>query len=133
MFDKALSETVFCELYATLCQDLNGKLPEFDPEPGQEDQKKVNFRRSLLNKCQVEFEQGAAAIQAVKAREAADANTKVRSCALSLNCECKLVLFQLWPKAFVLKERHTFSPAIRVFGWRTFELNSGKEKEKKNI
>lgn len=78
VFDKALSEPVFCELYATLCRDLSQSLPEFDPEPGSEDTRKVNFRRSLLNKCQLEFEKGAKAIQAVEARETADALAKVR-------------------------------------------------------
>ena len=74
MFDKALTEPTFCEIYATLCNDLNQALPEFDPEPDAEDQKRITFRRVLLNKCQEEFEEGAAAILAVKAREKADAD-----------------------------------------------------------
>ena len=72
VFDKALGEPTFCEIYATLCHDLKA-LPEFDPEPGSDDKKKINFRRSLVNKCQEEFNSGTQAMQAVKTREVADA------------------------------------------------------------
>ena len=88
VFDKALSESVFCELYATLCKNLSDELPEFDPEPNSEDGKKVNFRRSLLNKCQVEFEHGAKAMEAVEAREVADARAKVSTPADTCNNQC---------------------------------------------
>lgn len=72
VFDKALGEPTFCEIYATLCHDLKA-LPEFDPPAGSDDKKKINFRRSLVNKCQEEFMAGAQAMQAVKTREVADA------------------------------------------------------------
>jgi len=45
VFDKALTEPTFCEIYATLCHDLNKQLPQFDPEPEAEDRKKITFRR----------------------------------------------------------------------------------------
>lgn len=72
MFDKALAEPTFCEIYATLCHDLKA-LPEFDAPEGSEDTKKITFRRSLVNKCQEEFMAGAQAMEAVKTRETADA------------------------------------------------------------
>lgn len=52
IFDKALVETTFTELYAGLCSKLNANLPEFD-DPESEEGKKITFRRVLLNKCQV--------------------------------------------------------------------------------
>lgn len=54
IFDKALVETTFTELYAMLCAKLNANLPEFD-DPESEEAKKITFRRVLLNKCQVPF------------------------------------------------------------------------------
>lgn len=55
VFDKALLEPHFCELYSQLCDDLAKQLPEFDdpeaPETGSK--RKLTFRRILLNKCQV--------------------------------------------------------------------------------
>lgn len=32
VFDKALTEPTFCEIYATLCYDLNKELPAFPVE-----------------------------------------------------------------------------------------------------
>lgn len=96
VFDKALLEPVFSELYATLCHDLSKALPEFDPEPGQGDTKKISFRPSLLNKCQIEFQHGAKAIEAVEARE--QARAKVGSLASddkSLNAYCKSIFKEL--------------------------------------
>ena len=69
MFDKALSEPTFSALYAQLCLHLSSELPDFT-EPGEEGkQQKVTFRRIILNKCQSEFEKGAAAMSAVENRE----------------------------------------------------------------
>lgn len=51
IFDKALVETTFSELYAELCAKMNANLPEFD-DPDDEEAKKITFRRVLLNKCQ---------------------------------------------------------------------------------
>jgi translation initiation factor 4G len=65
IFDKALSETTFSELYASLVAKLNPALPELEDEEGNP----VQFRRTLLNKCQDEFESGAQAMQAVAERE----------------------------------------------------------------
>ncbi|KAJ7568258.1 hypothetical protein O6H91_01G025400 [Diphasiastrum complanatum] len=53
IFDKALLEPTFCEMYAKFCVQLSKELPEFN-----EDGEKVTFKRVLLNKCQEEFERG---------------------------------------------------------------------------
>jgi translation initiation factor 4G len=53
IFDKALMEPTFCEMYANFCFHLAGALPDFS-----EDNKKITFKRLLLNKCQEEFERG---------------------------------------------------------------------------
>nr|QEX51116.1 eukaryotic translation initiation factor 4G-like isoform X1 [Cymbidium ensifolium] len=53
IFDKALMEPTFCEMYADFCFHLASDLPDF-----VEDNEKVTFRRLLLNKCQEEFERG---------------------------------------------------------------------------
>ncbi|XP_017636079.1 eukaryotic translation initiation factor 4G-like isoform X1 [Gossypium arboreum] len=53
IFDKALMEPTFCEMYANFCQCLAGELPDFI-----EDNEKITFKRLLLNKCQEEFERG---------------------------------------------------------------------------
>lgn len=62
IFDKALTETTFCELYSGLCKFIEDKLPKF---PGPKSNREITFRRVLLNKCQEEFESGAAAMMAV--------------------------------------------------------------------
>ncbi|XP_022147112.1 eukaryotic translation initiation factor 4G-like isoform X2 [Momordica charantia] len=51
IFDKALTEPTFCEMYANFCLHLAGDLPDFS-----DDNQKINFKRLLLNKCQEEFE-----------------------------------------------------------------------------
>ncbi|XP_023638991.1 eukaryotic translation initiation factor 4G isoform X1 [Capsella rubella] len=53
IFDKALMEPTFCEMYADFCVHLSGALPDFN-----EDGEKITFKRLLLNKCQEEFERG---------------------------------------------------------------------------
>ncbi|KAI4378040.1 hypothetical protein MLD38_015581 [Melastoma candidum] len=53
IFDKALMEPTFCEMYADLCRHLSQELPDFS-----DDDEKITFRRLLLNKCQEEFERG---------------------------------------------------------------------------
>ncbi|XP_021719816.1 eukaryotic translation initiation factor 4G-like isoform X2 [Chenopodium quinoa] len=53
IFDKALTEPTFCEMYANFCQHLASELPELSV-----DNQKITFRRLLLNKCQEEFERG---------------------------------------------------------------------------
>ncbi|KAL1818703.1 hypothetical protein ACET3Z_013572 [Daucus carota] len=53
IFDKALMEPTFCEMYADFCFHLAGDLPDFN-----EDNEKITFKRLLLNKCQEEFERG---------------------------------------------------------------------------
>ncbi|XP_064977166.1 eukaryotic translation initiation factor 4G-like isoform X1 [Musa acuminata AAA Group] len=61
IFDKALMEPTFCEMYANFCFHLSGALPDFN-----EDNERITFKRLLLNKCQEEFERGE--------REQAEAN-----------------------------------------------------------
>lgn len=53
IFDKALMEPTFCEMYANFCSDLSLVLPDFN-----ENDEKITFKRLLLNKCQEEFERG---------------------------------------------------------------------------
>ncbi|KAJ7961871.1 Eukaryotic translation initiation factor 4G [Quillaja saponaria] len=53
IFDKALMEPTFCEMYANFCFHLASELPDFS-----EDNEKITFKRLLLNKCQEEFERG---------------------------------------------------------------------------
>ncbi|KAL6903789.1 hypothetical protein ACP4OV_004602 [Aristida adscensionis] len=53
IFDKALMEPTFCEMYASFCSRLAGDLPNF-----VKDDEKITFKRLLLNKCQEEFERG---------------------------------------------------------------------------
>ncbi|KAL0043356.1 hypothetical protein WJX79_002542 [Trebouxia sp. C0005] len=72
VFDKALTETTFCEIYADLCFQLNSLLPSFEPESQDGRKRTSTFRKQLLNKCQEEFEKGAAAMEAVEAREKAE-------------------------------------------------------------
>ncbi|KAG7028728.1 hypothetical protein SDJN02_09909, partial [Cucurbita argyrosperma subsp. argyrosperma] len=51
IFDKALMEPTFCEMYADFCLHLADELPDFS-----DDNQKITFKRLLLNKCQEEFE-----------------------------------------------------------------------------
>ncbi|KAL4585947.1 hypothetical protein LXL04_010574 [Taraxacum kok-saghyz] len=53
IFDKALMEPTFVEMYANFCTRLAVELPDFS-----EDNEKITFKRLLLNKCQEEFERG---------------------------------------------------------------------------
>ena len=78
VFDKALIEPKFCELYADLCYQLNSVLPDFEDPEGRTDAKgnpaRVNFRKMLINKCQAEFEKGSEAKAAVDKRDRAKAD-----------------------------------------------------------
>ncbi|CAH9127203.1 unnamed protein product [Cuscuta epithymum] len=53
IFDKALMEPTFCEMYANFCSHLAAELPDLSINDD-----KVTFKRLLLNKCQEEFERG---------------------------------------------------------------------------
>ncbi|CAL0305964.1 unnamed protein product [Lupinus luteus] len=53
IFEKALTEPTFCEMYANFCSHLASELPDLS-----EDNEKITFKRLLLNKCQEEFERG---------------------------------------------------------------------------
>ncbi|KEH17961.1 eukaryotic translation initiation factor 4G-like protein [Medicago truncatula] len=53
IFEKALMEPTFCEMYANFCSHLAAELPDLSV-----DNEKITFKRLLLNKCQEEFERG---------------------------------------------------------------------------
>ncbi|XP_045792328.1 eukaryotic translation initiation factor 4G-like isoform X3 [Trifolium pratense] len=53
IFEKALMEPTFCEMYANFCSHLATELPDLSV-----DNEKITFKRLLLNKCQEEFERG---------------------------------------------------------------------------
>ncbi|KAL0397420.1 UNVERIFIED_CONTAM: Eukaryotic translation initiation factor 4G [Sesamum calycinum] len=53
IFDKALMEPTFCEMYANFCFHLAADLPDLSVE-----NERITFKRLLLNKCQEEFERG---------------------------------------------------------------------------
>jgi len=54
IFEKAVFEPTFCQMYAQLCFELNESLPSFPPEePGD---REITFKRVLLNNCQEAFE-----------------------------------------------------------------------------
>jgi len=52
IFEKALDEPKYSSMYAQLCNYLVEKAPNFDPA----DSRVCTFKRLLLNKCRVEFE-----------------------------------------------------------------------------
>ncbi|KAJ0262975.1 Eukaryotic translation initiation factor isoform 4G-2 [Hirschfeldia incana] len=54
IFEKAVLEPTFCQMYALLCFDINGKLPSFPSE--EAGGKEITFKRVLLNNCQEQFE-----------------------------------------------------------------------------
>ncbi|KAL3815230.1 hypothetical protein ACJIZ3_016498 [Penstemon smallii] len=53
IFDKALMEPTFCQMYANFCFHLAMDLPDLSV-----DNERITFKRLLLNKCQEEFERG---------------------------------------------------------------------------
>ncbi|XP_073025917.1 eukaryotic translation initiation factor 4G-like isoform X1 [Primulina eburnea] len=53
IFDKALMEPTFCEMYANFCFHLAAGLPNL-----RVDNETITFKTLLLNKCQEEFERG---------------------------------------------------------------------------
>jgi translation initiation factor 4G len=54
IFDRAVTEPIFCPMYAELCGELSCTLPQFPSE--EPDEKPIAFRRILLNTCQTTFE-----------------------------------------------------------------------------
>ena len=97
MFDKALTEPTFCELYSELCRDMSKELPDFEDPEGNVGtdgkQMRITFRRILLNKCQMEFEKGANAKAAVENREKAARATPGVS--VVFVCFCLFVVLSL--------------------------------------
>ncbi|KAF8412497.1 hypothetical protein HHK36_000462 [Tetracentron sinense] len=53
IYDRALIEPTFCEIYANFCYRLAVELPDFSV-----DNEKITFKKLILNKCQEEFEGG---------------------------------------------------------------------------
>lgn len=51
IFERALMEPVFCEMYSDFCHHLSVILPPFHM-----DNRIIKFKRLLINKCQEEFE-----------------------------------------------------------------------------
>jgi hypothetical protein len=93
VIDKALGGPAFCEMCAQLCFDLSKKLPELPAIPPNEQtgffgREKVTFRRELLNKCQIEFEAGAAATLAVARRKTAEAEVLALHSVADGRCGC---------------------------------------------
>ncbi|KAJ8971557.1 hypothetical protein NQ314_000644, partial [Rhamnusium bicolor] len=58
IFEKALDEPKYSSMYAQLCKRLSEEAPNFEP-PDQA----CTFRLLLLNKCKVEFDNRAAAVE----------------------------------------------------------------------
>ncbi|CAL4968292.1 unnamed protein product [Urochloa decumbens] len=54
IFEKAVFEPTFCQMYAQLCFELNESLPSFPSE--EPDGREITFKRVLLNNCQEAFE-----------------------------------------------------------------------------
>uniref|UniRef100_A0A061S3S1 Translation initiation factor eIF-4F n=1 Tax=Tetraselmis sp. GSL018 TaxID=582737 RepID=A0A061S3S1_9CHLO len=61
IFENAVAQPTFVQMYADLCDRLSRSLPEFPPVG--DDPRPQNFRRVLLNTCQEEYE-GAVQAQA---------------------------------------------------------------------
>ena len=84
LFDKALTEPTFAELYATMCAALSDRFlaegVEFkDPaSPDPENPVVITFKRVLLSKCQEEFEKGDGAIKAAEKEALEAAELKAR-------------------------------------------------------
>jgi translation initiation factor 4G len=61
IFEKAQLESNFCSLYAKLCNDIGNNLSvEYDVEEGENSpprSRKVSFKRALLVRCQIGFEE----------------------------------------------------------------------------
>ncbi|KAL6061260.1 Eukaryotic translation initiation factor 4 gamma 2 [Balamuthia mandrillaris] len=77
IFDKALTEPQFTNMYAELCVKLQQKCPTFEVNG-----KKETFRRLLLNKCQEEFENKAAIekeLEKLSAEDKLEQELKVRN------------------------------------------------------
>ena len=57
LFDKAVVDSYFSNIYSMLCADISSKLPPLHENPAHA------FKRFLLNQCQVEFECGVQPLQ----------------------------------------------------------------------
>lgn len=95
IFDKALMEPTFCEMYANFCYHLASELPDLSV-----DNEKITFKRLLLNKCQEEFERGE--------REEEEAN--------KVDVEGETKLSEAEREAKRLKARRSMLGNIRLIG-----------------
>jgi len=83
VFENAVAQPTFVAMYADLCLALSRELPQFPPAAGED--KPMTFKRVLLNTCQDEFEEAAAAREALRTirepdeREAAERRVKQRT------------------------------------------------------
>lgn len=59
IFENAVAQPTFVQMYADLCARLSQALPDFPP--GEGESKPQTFRRILLNTCQEEYEGAALA------------------------------------------------------------------------
>lgn len=60
VFEHAVQHQLFCSLYADMCLDLTQTLAQTHPKKKDKEAKSTvyaSFRRALLDKCQVEFEE----------------------------------------------------------------------------
>merc|ERR1719454_1396651 len=56
VFDKAVTEHAYCEMYADMCLVLRTRFPEFPAQEDEDGAPTLTFTRALLNRCQEEFE-----------------------------------------------------------------------------
>merc|ERR1719316_914801 len=56
VFDKAVTEHAYCEMYADMCLVLRTRFPEFPAQDDEDGAPTLTFTRALLNRCQEEFE-----------------------------------------------------------------------------
>merc|ERR1719247_1838538 len=56
VFDKAVTEQAYCEMYADMCLVLRTRFPEFPAQDDEDGAPTLTFTRALLNRCQEEFE-----------------------------------------------------------------------------
>ncbi|CAG9467325.1 unnamed protein product [Pedinophyceae sp. YPF-701] len=80
VFEKAVAEPTFCNLYAELCEALSRELPEFPPPEGES--RPIKFVKVLLNTCHDEFEAARDArekLRVAKPEDAAEAERHAKS------------------------------------------------------
>jgi len=74
VFDKAISEPNFSNMYANLCYKLYEKCPKW--KTGQSDQQEETFRNVLLGLCQKQFDKSVSGREKQKAEEGKEDNSE---------------------------------------------------------